>query len=70
VTRVVPVDERDQQPGLTRVVIHDSINLCFGVPQTSLKDKTLKGYYAQEEKHGSRFQSSYTKEQIKRAWAT
>ena len=34
----------------------------------SLKDKIFKGYQEQENRHGSRWRSSFSKKQIKKIW--
>jgi predicted nucleic acid-binding Zn ribbon protein len=36
----------------------------------SFNDRMIRSHYQKEQAEGSRFKSSYTKEQIKQAWAT
>lgn len=71
VERCVPVEERDCQLGLDRITVPARVRtLCNTLtPDQVTSNKTLRGYYNEECKHGSRFQSSFTKEQIKQAWA-
>lgn len=33
-----------------------------------LKDEVKRGYYAQENRHGSRFASAYSKDRIRKIW--
>ncbi len=67
----VPVDERDNQPGLNRVAIHAQLN-TVGSRATMEGDtakSVMKGYHSEECKGGSRFKSSFTASQIKAAWS-
>jgi len=67
---VVPVDQRDKQPGLTRIVVSNFAVKTTAVSEAqSCKNQTMKGYYDMECKHGSRFNSTYSKAEIKRAWS-
>ena len=36
---------------------------------TNMRDGVLRGYYAQECKHGSAWKSDFSKKQIKKAWS-
>jgi hypothetical protein len=72
VPRIVPVNERDNQPGLKRVQVPQRIIVlsgCFN-PEAQTAGEIMSGYHKLECRQGSRFHSSFTPEQIKRAWAT
>lgn len=71
VSRVVPVAERDKQDGMVRLSIPRVTVITSSAPSCiDMDHNVLKGYYEQEQKLGTRFRSSFTKEQIKQAWAT
>jgi hypothetical protein len=69
-TAVVPVDKRDSLPGARRILSTPTVLTQRAAnPATTDGRNILKSYHKLEQKHGSRFRSSYTPEQIKRAWS-
>lgn len=71
VTRLVPVDQRDSQSGLRRKTVPSTLRVLCGEPTPDQLQarNVLKGYHNLECKEGSRFRSSFTKQQIKEAWS-
>ena len=64
--------DKDKCPdGYTRVATPQPIAFTghAGNP-TSMKEGVVKGYYQEECKHGSKWQSGYSKKQIKKAWGS
>lgn len=69
VTAIVPVDARDRLV-LRRKTVPRSVAISGSAPnERALRASALNGYKKLEEKHGSRFKSRFTAEQIKRAHA-
>jgi hypothetical protein len=67
-TIVCPVDLRDRVV-LRRVTVPDRVTVAGSAENPhDAKKSNLKAYHAQECKHGSRFKSRFTKDQIKKAW--
>jgi hypothetical protein len=68
VVRQCSVAERDSFPGWTRVTVPETVRILTGSAPDPMQESMLKGYKAMEEKGG--FRSEFSKEEIKRAWAT
>lgn len=67
--RVCAVQDRDNHgPGIRRVMSAPVVITSHAVSDFDMRKNVMKGYRSLEEKHGSRFRSSYTPEQIKKAW--
>lgn len=65
------IAERDlpPAPGFVRCTVPSRVSppgTRLSAP--SMRDGVLRGYYQQEQRAGSRFQSAFTKDQIKAAW--
>jgi hypothetical protein len=72
---VRPLSQRDDPVvvdgvKLNRVMVPENVFVVGGAaPVPSQKESVLSGYYRQEREQGSRFQSEFTKEQIKKIWS-
>jgi predicted nucleic acid-binding Zn ribbon protein len=63
------VESRDEVEGYERITVPKSFALVGKVADPlSMKEKVFKGYYKKECKEGGQWKSSFTKEQIKKAW--
>lgn len=74
IERLFPVEQTPdfvEYKGITykRLKVPQSIVFVGGGHVTTSAEKTLNGYYQMEQRQGSRFQSKYTKKQIKDAWS-
>jgi hypothetical protein len=68
--RQCSVDKRDSFPGWKRITVPDTVRVLTGSAPDPFVSSVMQGYKRMEEKGGSRFSSSYTKQQIRDAWAT
>jgi hypothetical protein len=69
-----PVEDRNKPIVLKRMKdIPDRVGVMVRgghTEDTSFNSRILKSHYKQEQEQGSRFRSTYTKNQIKEAWST
>jgi hypothetical protein len=63
------VNERDNVPGARRILATPTILANRTTQEAQAGKNTIRGYYKEEQKNGSRFRSSFTPDQIKRAWS-
>jgi len=66
---VLPVDERNALV-CKRREIPRSLVVAGSSTGNNQSAEVLNGYYQKELQEGSRFKSSFTKDQIKKAWST
>ena len=64
----LPVDQRDRI-SIRRVTVPRSVSISGAAAAPSQASEVLAGYHKQEQKHGSRFKSEFSADQIKKAWA-
>jgi hypothetical protein len=72
VSLLVPVDQRDQQAGLSRILCPLRVNVVTcptPCPSDAHPKNVLAGYHRLECEQGSRFKSDFTPQQIKKAWS-
>lgn len=68
--RQCSVDKRDSFPGWKRITVPDTVRVLTGSAPDPFTSSVMQSYKRMEETQGSRFRSSYTKSQIRQAWAT
>jgi len=62
-----PVRDRDKPIEFVRKQVPSRLGvMAAGTPEPTMSEKLLKSYYKLEEQQGSRFQSAFSKKQIKR----
>ena len=69
VMRVCPVEDRDKVTGMRRIISTPNVVTTHALA-TNLQGDVMKGYYNMECRDGSRFKSTYTKKEIRQAWAS
>ena len=66
------IAERDTppQPGFQRRTVPSRVSPAAAgkLAAPSMREGVLRGYYQQEQRHGSRFRSAFTPSQVKAAW--
>lgn len=68
-----PVEDRNKPIILKRIQdIPDRVGVIVpgATQEGSFNQRMIQSHYQKEQVEGSRFKSSYTKEQIKKAWTT